>query len=453
MNPNISISPAPDDKQFLEGVKEQQIISEEEFGRILESFANPLLSLGRHVQQAIKKQNRQLHHMGFLANVIKHSSDVEHLLDQHRAGYNLNWVYFREITATLKNFGKAAFLLEELIKNTRPATLFPQQEIKFTDHTDETARFFNGILNRCFLELQQEAKRLKLHVPQKRPLSTYGVKLSGEATLPHTIDESADEDIVHTAKKICSRYVELADRVNVLNEVPETKESMLASQIPEKVNEGKLRQFGTELHNLQSWYDTYVSNHRIEGEFPVLKGLREIFSIQINLFKIATILSHYYERHLFIPTPMAVRLEKIVPSPQLLDVIFNFTVNYQLKIFKTGRKLAASLLDALVETVTYELPVPRDLGFHARPSARVAKVVDHYGAEVKMLVADQSFDAGSILEMLSAGGYILTKRLDHVHFRGDKRALDDLKLLAEYNYGETRDGQDNPLPKALEYLN
>jgi hypothetical protein len=30
--------------------------------------------------------------------------------------------------------------------------------------------------------------------------------------------------------------------------------------------------------------------------------------------------------------------------------------------------------------------------------------------------------------------------------------LDDLKLLAEFNYGETRDGKDIPLPEALSYL-
>jgi len=69
-----------------------------------------------------------------------------------------------------------------------------------------------------------------------------------------------------------------------------------------------------------------------------------------------------------------------------------------------------------------------------------------------MLVDDQAFDAGSILELLSAGGYVVTKRLDHVQFRGDKRALDDLKILAEHNYGETKKGKDVPLPEALSYL-
>jgi hypothetical protein len=69
-----------------------------------------------------------------------------------------------------------------------------------------------------------------------------------------------------------------------------------------------------------------------------------------------------------------------------------------------------------------------------------------------MLVEDQVFDAGSVLQMLSAGGYIVTKRLDRVRFRGDRQALNDLKLLAEHNYGETRNGKDSPLPDALSYL-
>jgi hypothetical protein len=82
----------------------------------------------------------------------------------------------------------------------------------------------------------------------------------------------------------------------------------------------------------------------------------------------------------------------------------------------------------------------------------VAKIVQHYGADVKMLVEDQVFDAGSVLQMLSAGGYIVTKRLETVRFRGDRQALNDLKILAEHNYGETRNGKDTPLPDALSYL-
>ncbi|MBW1784301.1 MAG: HPr family phosphocarrier protein [Deltaproteobacteria bacterium] len=438
---------------LFDSEEDQEIISEKEFGRIFAPFAGPFLTLSHYVEESVKEGDGELLNMDFLANVIKHASDVERLLDRYRARNNRNWVYFRELSATAKNFGKAAFLLEELKKNANPERLFPREAAHFTERAETVGHFLAGIVSRSFEELQKEAQRLKLAVPQDRPLPRSGAKLRNEIILPHTIEESAFSDKVHTVKKIVHRFVDFAEEARSLEEVIRPEIENLASNIPGNVNEGKLRRLGTRLHNFQSWYDSYVENSRMEGEIPELKGLRQIFPAQLSLFKIATILAHYYERHLLIPSsPIVDRLRKIVPSSWLVEEAFHFTLYYLVQLFHVGRNLAESILNRLVEIVTYELPVPKVLGFHARPSTRVVKVVQHYGADVKMLVDDQVFDTGSVLQMLSAGGYIHTKGLDRVLFRGDKRALDDLRILAEHNYGETRDGKDIPLPDALSYL-
>jgi len=39
-----------------------------------------------------------------------------------------------------------------------------------------------------------------------------------------------------------------------------------------------------------------------------------------------------------------------------------------------------------------------------------------------------------------------------VEFRGDKKTLHDLKLLAEVNYGEDTMGRSVPLPDEIAYL-
>ena len=87
-----------------------------------------------------------------------------------------------------------------------------------------------------------------------------------------------------------------------------------------------------------------------------------------------------------------------------------FALYYQVKCLHSAKHLADAILPHMLEEVTYDLPIPRSLGFHARPSTLVAKVVQQHGAAVKMLVDDQAFDAGSILELLSAGGYVVTKK-------------------------------------------
>jgi phosphotransferase system HPr-like phosphotransfer protein len=437
---------------LVQAVDEEKIITEEAFGRIIQPFTRPFLALSGYVHEEATVGNEAFWHMGLLANVIKHASDVEHFLDLYRARNNRNWIYFRELTATVKNFGKAGFLLEEIKKSVKAELLFPDEETLFVTRVGKGIRFLTDIITKSFLELQKEASRLALPLPSEHELSKHRGDLPGEIILPHTIEEASTSEMALTARKIASRFADVAEKIQPLGEVVRFQGSKLETVIPYKVNEGRLRELGTRLHNLQSWYDTYVLNHSIEGEYPALKGLRSILSCQLNLCKIATILSHYYERHLLVPSLVTEKLEEIVPASQLLEELCHFNLFYLMRLFHKGRRLSESLVNAMVEIVTYELPVAKDLGFHARPSTRVAKVVRRYSADVKLLVDDQVFDASSILDLLSAGGYILTKRLDRVTFRGDKRALDDLKLLAEFNYGETREGKDIPLPEALSYL-
>ena len=431
---------------------EQQIIAEQEFAPILEPFATPLLSLSNFVKEASPDPEKPQLQMNFLAQVIKHASDVEHMLDRYQARNNKNWIYFRELTATAKNFGKAAFILEELKRGPSPIRLFPEEQNDFIQRAGKAASFFWRIIEDNLLELRKEAGRLNLKIPNEEPHESYGVKLTHEIILPHTIEETSSSEIGVTARKIAHRFAKFAEDARFVDEVIREEGKHLASQIPANINEGKLRRLGTGLHNLISWYDSYLYNHSIEGEIPELKVLHHIFSMQLNLSKIATIIAHYFERHLLIPSPVAGRLQAIVPPSELTKSAFHFTLYYLARLFAAGETLAEKILDRMVEEVTYELSVPKGLGFHARPSTLVAKVVQHHAAEVKMLVDDQEFDAGSILELLSAGGYIVTKKVDRVRFRGEKRALDDLKTLAEYNYGETRQGKDAPLPPTLAYL-
>ena len=429
---------------------EKEIISEKDFAGILEPFARPFLSLSHHA--GASSNNSKSLHMGFLANVIKHASDVEHLLDRYRAWYNRNWIYFRELTATAKNFGKASFLLEELKKNFNREYVIIEDKDDFLLKAETASLFLNEVLAAIFLALEDEALRLGLFIPEEKPLFTYGLKFQKEVILPHTIEASDSSEIDFTAKKILHRYKVFEKESRFLERVIQSKKHGLAAQIPRHINEGKLRQLGTRLHNLVSWYDSYLVNHSIEREFPEFKKLRENIMMQLSLSKIGTILAHYFERHLMNSSPVADKLRDIVPGPRLLEEAFFFTLYYQVAYFHSGRRVAAAALPRMLEEVAYDLPIPRSLGFHARPSTLVAKVVQQYGADVKMLVDGQTFDAGSILELLSAGGYVVTKKLDHVQFQGDKRVLDDLKILAEYNYGETENGKEVPLPETLSYL-
>ncbi|SPD74250.1 conserved hypothetical protein [uncultured Desulfobacterium sp.] len=436
---------------LLNAVKEQKVISEDDFAKMLEPMAGPFVGLSVYIDKAEENDLQTVNTMSLAANVIKISSDVEHMLDRFHARNNRKWIWFRELTATIKNIAKAAFLLEELKQNVGAEKLLPN-ESDFSKKAEDITRFFINTLRVCFQELKEEGLRLNINSSNKEDLPRYRVRMRDEVILPHTIEEMDESDISGMVTRIIQRYMEVAAKISSLKNITNLESRELVKHIPTNANESKFRQLGTDLHNLQSWYDSYVFNHLIEREFPALKTLRQILFVQLNLSKIATILSHYYERHLFIPSSVTARLKKSVSSTGVLEAIFFFTLYYSIKLSEKGLEYADSLSKSLLVPDTCELPIPRKMGFHARPATKVVKVVQHYGTEVKMLVGDQSFNAGSVLELLSAGGYIVTKGYDKVIFQGDKRTLDDLRLLAEYNYGETEDGKANQLPEALSYL-
>ena len=95
----------------------------------------------------------------------------------------------------------------------------------------------------------------------------------------------------------------------------------------------------------------------------------------------------------------------------------------------------------------YELPVPTPLGFHARPSTYISLIVRNYDADAFLLVDDEKFNARSVMSLLQAGGAVADKGYQVVVFEGEKRVLDDLKILADHNYCE-----DTNIPSELSYL-
>jgi len=191
------------------------------------------------------------------------------------------------------------------------------------------------------------------------------------------------------------------------------------------------------------------------------------------------------------------------------------------------------MLKKYAEMGKIKVPVPRYRGFHVRPSTLIAKLVHHYGSDVKMKLEDQVYDASSPLELFRANEKInagkrrslaeeivkqklvkdkichkdikvavrkivlklaeqgkvilyeqplqLPEQLDasnatileqitdliaqilaigkidiitnmQVTFTGDKRVLQDVKLLAESGYGEDNYGNNISLPPQLDYL-
>jgi phosphotransferase system HPr-like phosphotransfer protein len=167
---------------------------------------------------------------------------------------------------------------------------------------------------------------------------------------------------------------------------------------------------------------------------------------------------HYYERHLLevgyknIYKEVRHKLAKAVSPKEILDRTVNYGLYYIWYFLVQGQDVAQEVLNENMEQDSVTVGIPQELGFHSRPCMLVAKIVQHYGGQVELLVNSDRFDASSVLDIQWAGGKIQKEGIKEVVFKGDIRALRDIQVLASVNYGEDSMGKGIPLPRELSYL-
>jgi len=426
------------------GYHAKEIITEEIFLKLARNSAIDILRISQCL--ADRKIVQKLLNKRLFYVIYVTARELEDFLDDHGAKNNSTWYYFRELVASARAFGFVAFLVEYI--ETRYISV--QNKEIFQDYFNKTKKnkqYFKRVLIHIFKLIQEEAHRLNISFPPKGLGEKYYYDIPPNKILPPTLDEEVKNDKENIIK-ICSQYT------NIVAEYEELKCNRLYSPkqlseiVPEKINEEKIRKFELFMHNLESVYDTYVKDTVLEAEDPLFNQLRSQISINLHLLEIARALVHFFERH----EKINVLLENVVKSNNIPSCVVNWALYYTNQIMQASNELTDEILKKYAPMDSIKLPVPKNLGFHLRPSTLVAKVVNYYGSNVYMMVENDKFDAKSVLSITWAGGKIAREKIEAVTFVGDKRTLEDLKILASVNYGENHMGKNRPLPKKLSYL-
>jgi hypothetical protein len=423
----------------------REVISEEEFLRLVHNAASDVLRIALFFADVKKTQkvfNKKLFYV-----IATTTRDLEDFLDDHGAKNNRAWNFFRDLVASARTFGFIAFLVEHIEKSHAG----PQDHEllrEYFDKTKKVARYLNQVLIHIFKLIREEAQRLQVSFPPKGLSEQYYYDIPADKILPQNLDEGEAKNEREKIIKVCSEYI------NTINEFEEltcdhcyTQRNLLG-MIPHKVNEEKIRKFELVMHNLESVYDSYVKDTTIASEDGRLHQLRTLISITLHLLESARAFAHFYERHEKINTA----IESGIKGNSVLNCTVNWALYYTHQMMQTSKVLANDLLKDYAARESVQLPIPKELGFHLRPSTLVAKVVNHYGSDVYLMVGEDKFDAKSILSITWAGGKIAREKIESVTFIGDTRVLKDLEILASVNYGEDHMGKDQPLPKELSYL-
>jgi len=390
------------------------------------------------------------------SKLIGTSQVLEDFLDFHGAKNSEDWYLYRELCAAVRHLSLGAYcqkhILNRLIFYDIPDT------DTFREQGDETLVFLNGVLRNLAPVIIDEAQRLNIAMPADSftPGDFPGITTS--EMLKYDIDDDAKDVQKRNIVKIASEFLSLAAGFDALVFYEPYGAEEMSAMVPEKVNEVEVRRFEMLVHNLQSSFDTYVIHGGFRFGDRKLKSLRSFFSIAFHLLQMMGRLLHFYERHLYEAgykntyKRVQDKLAALVDPDKLLDRTINFGLYWVCHYLNTGKKLAREILNENIERSAITVGIPVKLGFHSRPSLLVAKIVQHYGGQVELVVGQDRFDASSVLDIQWAGGKIQKEQFNEVIFEGDTRALTDIQILAEVNYGEDTMGKGVPLPEALSYL-
>ena len=345
-----------------------------------------------------------------LGELLLYSTQLEELLDAYGASHNRRWRHFRACMATIKRFSGGAY---ELLHIRHVLASYRLLEIRedFVLALAEAMAFTNDVIVRAIKRANEEAVHLGLPEPEDiPPPGAYDESLP-TGKLPSDLAARKVASISETVTYLATAFLALAAESDLLHLVARTDEDDYPSCVPDPVNEGALRYIRHQFHNMQSLYDTFVSETTAEGldaDLPVLRGH---ISIVFHLLRMATAFSHYYERHINGRSARSRdRRDPLVDKQELLTTLMRFSITFASHYLAAGQGLCQNMLKRYAEVGRVSLPVPRYRGFHVRPSTLVAKIVLHYGSEVYMVLDDQEYDASSPLEIFRANEKINARK-------------------------------------------
>jgi len=390
------------------------------------------------------------------SKLISTSQVLEDFLDFHGAKNSEDWYLYRELSAGVRHLSLGAYCQKHILN--RLVFYDIPDIVAFREQGEETIRFLNDALRNLAPVIMDEALRLNISIPVERFGPEDFPSITTSEMLKYDIDDDAKDLQKHHIVKIASEFLSIAAGFDPMGFYEPYSDAEMAALVPEKVNEVEIRRFEMLVHNLQSSFDTYVIHGGFRFGDRKLKSLRSHFSVVFHLLQMMGRLLHFYERHLYEAgyknTYKRVQeaLTALVEPATLLDRTINYGLYYACHYLNAGKKLAREILNEHIERATITVGVPVKLGFHSRPSLLVAKIVQHFGGQVELVVGQDRFDASSVLDLQWAGGKILKEKLTQVTFEGDSRALADIQILSGVNYGEDTMGKGVPLPSELKYL-
>lgn len=376
---------------------------------------------------------------------------IESLLDDHGARHNRDFAQLRELVASLRGLSLAGFSLAHLEHRLEsyPTALSPSEVAQAAQSVTHARSFVERALVRLLTETLREESARGIEIGARETTEPNNADVAPRRRLPRNLGQAELVDDEQKVAEIASRFLQASamfdDRSIRRIDDPDERELWMQRFCTEE----RARVFEATVHNLQSAYDTWVKNTRLEADDARLAKLRGHASAALHLLEAVTHLAHFVERHEsgLRNEETEQRIESIVRRSDVREVTLNHLLYWASVFVRRGSPLAEDLLPTYTDVQEIELVLPDGVYLHARPCALIAGIVNRYATPVELRIEGHKCSAASILElMIAVGSHAEARRFA---FRGDVNPLRDLRTLFDAGLGER--GVDT-LPDSLAYL-
>jgi phosphotransferase system HPr-like phosphotransfer protein len=427
----------------------EKLIQERQFAGILQTHSEVFFRLANTLFAQTGRPWNKKHYF----QLINEADALESFLDDYGARFNRSYAFLTELVASLRGFALAGYSLSHLegrFDSYGAAEWMSPSEFKASVADLDAAREHIRKMSVAMLDAcRTEAQLLDVEItPESFPESNF-LPVVARRRLPRNVGETELVDEEQKIAEVASKFVQAADMLANLRvrriEDPTERQQYLTRVCTEEL----ARVYEATVHNLQSTYDTHVQNTVLESRDPRLTRIRGHVSSALHMLEAVTCLTHFVERHEddIRSEEAKHKISRLVDRGEVQDVILNRLLFWAERYLESGSHVANDLLPSYMNVQELVVELPEDLSLHARPVALIVGIVNNFGTPVEMDVADQTCNAGSILELLVAIGSHPDART--FKFRGDENPLRHIRLLFEHDLGER--GLEG-MPEELAYL-
>ncbi len=421
-----------------------QIINKKDFITFITSNTMTLLIMSNYIIR--HKDDYKALYRPYFGRLHLEAAKVEELLDAYNAKNNKKWFIFRKAIATTKLFSHVIYICLHIKNSIEIYNLLKIQK-NFEKATEDVLKILYQTIVNNSLNITECCTNFGITKPTIEEKRNY-IETLPAGTLESNRKKRETKDPEKTIVYLITKFLNFSEQIKQLEVYKKVEKCNYASCIPDIVSEEKLRWLENKFHNIQSLYDTHISDTNLEQIDKNLPKLRGHVTIIYHLLEVATGISHYYERHTLSTDNINNKNYTLpIDETKLLNILLDYSIAFSEHYLTIFHDLSKNMLKMYAEETNKEIPIPNYRGFHVRPSTLVSRIVNHYGSDVYIQFDNEKFDASKPLQI-----FRINEKINAIKRKKISEILDNLSIIKKNKIKADIDSYRKNLQKIFLHL-